>query len=129
MNNQFKPAAYNSLSPYFIINGAQKLIDLLKEIFRATELRRFDNPDGTIMHAELRIDDSVVMLADSSKTYPANHVLVHVYVPDARKTFQKAIALGCKVIEEPVNKEGDPDIRGMFEDFAGNVWAVGTQIH
>jgi uncharacterized glyoxalase superfamily protein PhnB len=59
MNKAFKPAGYNSVSPYFIVNGAQKFIDLMKKIFDAKELRRYDMPDGTIMHAEIQIDDSV----------------------------------------------------------------------
>lgn len=127
MNTSFKPSGYNSLSPYLIVDGAQKMIDLLKGIFQATELRRYDNPDGTIMHVELRIDDSVIMMADSSSVYPANEFLLHVYVPDVHKTFKMAIDLGCEAIEQPINKEGDPDTRGSFKDFSGNIWAVGTQ--
>jgi uncharacterized glyoxalase superfamily protein PhnB len=124
---EFKPKGYNSVSPYFIVDKAQRLIDLLEEIFGATQLRRFDLPNGSIMHAELKIDDSVIMLADSSPAYPANKFLIHVYVPDVFKTFAKALELGCKSIEEPVSKKDDPDIRGTFEDFAGNLWAIGTQ--
>ena len=127
MNKQYKPPGYNSLSPYLIVNGAQEMINLLKGIFEATELRRYNNPDGTIMHAEIRIDDSVVMIADSSSEYPPNELLLHVYVPDVHKTFYKAIELGCVPIEQPLNKQGDPDTRGSFKDFSGNIWAVGTQ--
>jgi uncharacterized glyoxalase superfamily protein PhnB len=66
----FKPSGYNSVSPYFIVNGAQKMIDLLKKIFNVQELRRYDLPDGTIMHVEVKLDDSVVMIADSNEQYP-----------------------------------------------------------
>ncbi len=128
MDKKFKPTGYNSVSPYFIVNGAQKLIDLLKQIFDVTELRRYDMPDGTIMHAELRIDDSVIMLGDSSDKYPPVPIVMHVYVPDAEKTFEKAITVGCEVIERPQQREGDPDRRGTFKDFAGNYWSVGTQL-
>lgn len=127
MNKRYKPENYNSLSPYLVVDGAQKMIDLLKEIFHAEELRRYDKPDQTIMHAELRIDDSVIMLADSSKAYPANQLLLHVYVSDVDQIFQKAIALGCEAVEKPLTREGDPDKRGSFKDFSGNVWAIGTQ--
>ena len=127
MSTSFKPSGYNSLSPYLIVDGAQKMIDLLKEIFDAKELRRYDDPNGTIMHVEVRIDDSVIMMSDATSTYPANKFLLHVYVPDVHATFNKAIELGCEVIERPVNKEGDPDTRGSFKDFSGNVWPVGTQ--
>lgn len=66
MDNHFKPTGYNSVWPYFVVNGAQKSIDLLKQIFDAKELKRYDMPDETIMHAEIRIDDSVIMIGDSS---------------------------------------------------------------
>ncbi len=127
MNNEFKPTGYNSVSPYFIVDGAQRMIELLKGIFGAEELRRYDNTNGSIMHVEIKIDDSVIMLSDSSEKYPANIFLMHVYVPDVHSTFKKAIALGCEAVEEPVSKEGDPDTRGSFKDFQGNTWAIGTQ--
>jgi len=125
----FKPAGYNSLSPYFIVDNCRKMVELLKGIFAVEELRKYEHADGTIMHMELKIDDSVIMLADSSVEYPANNLLIHVYVPDVKETFRKAISLGCQSLQEPVNKEGDPDVRGMFKDFQGNTWAVGTQVN
>jgi uncharacterized glyoxalase superfamily protein PhnB len=126
MEKPFKPAGYNSLSPYFIVDDCRKMLDLLKGIFGATELRKYENADGSIMHVELKIDDSVIMLSDSSEVYPANQFLIHVYVQDVFATFKKAISLGCHPI---VNKQGDPDVRGSFKDFQGNTWAVGTQLN
>lgn len=128
MNKDFKPAGYNSVSPYFIVNGAQKLIDLLTVIFDARELRRYDRPDGTIMHAEIQIDDSVIMLSDSSDMFPPVQLILHVYVPNVEETFQKAVNAGCKIVELPKSREGDPDRRATFNDFAGNMWSVGTQM-
>jgi hypothetical protein len=66
MRVSYKPANYNSVSPYLIVQGAQKMVDLLKELFGATVLRRYDHPDGTVLHMEMRLDDSVIMLADSN---------------------------------------------------------------
>lgn len=128
MNKAFKPAGYNSASPYFIVNGAQKLIDLLKTIFNAEELRRYNLPDGSIMHAEIRIDDSVIMLGDSSAKYPPVPIVMHVYVTDVDTTFQKAVNAGCEIIEKPTTRDNDPDKRATFKDFAGNMWSVGTQL-
>jgi len=127
MNREFKPNGYNSVSPYFIVNGAQKFIDLTKQIFDATELRRYDMPDGTIMHAEIQIDDSVIMLGDSSDKFPPAPLVMHVYVPNVDETFEKAIKAGCEIVEKPKEREGDPDRRATFKDFAGNMWSVGTQ--
>lgn len=129
MQKQFKPKGYNSVSPYFIINEAQKFIDLVKAIFDAKELRRYERPDGTIMHAELQIDDSVIMLGSASEEYPAIKFCMHVYVPDSKAIYEKALSLGCEGLESPASKEGDPDIRGTFRDYAGNMWSVGTQLN
>jgi PhnB protein len=127
MSKPFKPGGYNSVSPYFIVNGAQRFIDLMKRVFDAKELRRFDMPDGTIMHAELQIDDSVIMLGDASEKWPPVPIVMHVYVSNVDETFQKAIDAGCAIMEKPAVKEGDPDKRGSFKDFWGNIWSLGTQ--
>jgi PhnB protein len=127
MENLFKPNGYNSLSPYLVVDGANKLADLLKTIFDAKELRKYEKGDGKIAHMELLLDDSVLMLADSTSDYPATTTMLHLYVPDVQATFQIAIENNCEVVELPINKEGDPDTRGAFIDFAGNYWAVSTQ--
>ncbi len=123
----YKPKNYNSLTPYLIVDNAQKLVDLLKIIFDATELRRFDHKNGTIAHIELKLDDSILMISNSTENYPANKTMLHIYVPDVFKTFELAITNNCETIEKPTNKEGDPDTRGSFYDFSGNYWAVSTQ--
>jgi PhnB protein len=123
----FKPEGYNSLSPYLIAEDAASLVDLLKKIFSAVELRRFNHDNGKIAHVELKIDDSVLMLSDSTAHFPPTTSILHVYVADVFKTFQLAIEHGCEPTETPTNKEGDPDTRGSFVDFAGNYWSVSTQ--
>lgn len=128
MEQHFKPKGYNSVSSYFIIYEAQRFIDLMKKIFDAKELRRYENPDGSIMHAELKIDDSVIMLGSASEQFPPTKFWMHVYVRDASAIYEKALSLGCESIQPPENKEGDPDIRGTFKDFAGNMWSIGTQL-
>jgi len=124
---QYKPKNYNSLSPYLIIDNAQKLVDLLTSIFDAKTLRRFDHENGKIAHIELQLDDTVIMISDSTENYQANNTMLHIYVPNVFETFDKAIETGCEIIEKPINKQGDPDTRGAFYDFAGNYWAVSTQ--
>jgi PhnB protein len=123
----FKPQNYNSLSPYLIVDDAQRLIDLLKIVFNASELRRFNRENGKIAHAELKLDDSVIMISNSTELYLANKTMLHMYVPDVYKTFDLAIQNGCEIIDKPINKNGDPDTRGSFYDFAGNYWSVSTQ--
>jgi len=127
MSPPFKPSGYNAVSPYLVVGGAERMIDFLKAVFGASELRRYDNDDGTIMHAEIMIDDSVVMMGDASAEFPANKLLIHVYVADVDAVFAKALAAGATVDQQPQRKPGDPDRRGSFKDFAGNVWSVATQ--
>jgi PhnB protein len=127
MRSVFKPAKYNSVSPYLIVNGAQQLIDLMKTIFDAKELRRDDRPDGTIRHAEIQIDDSVIMLSDSSDQFPPISVVMHVYVTNVDEIYNTAIRAGCEIVDQPEQKDGENDRRGTFKDFAGNMWSIGTQ--
>lgn len=128
MSKSFKPANYNSVSPYFIVKGAKDFISFLEKLFDAEVTRKYDKEDGSIMHAEVRIDDTIVMVADSTEEYSPTSFWMHVYVEDSYKIYKKAMELGCEGIEEPVAKEGeDPDVRGTFKDKYGNFWAVGTQ--
>lgn len=125
----YKPENYNSLSPYLIVDNAQELVDLLKVIFKAEELRRFNHENGTIAHIELRLDDTIVMISNSTESYPSNKTMLHIYVPNVHETFQLAVDNGCEIIEKPINKDGDPDTRGSFYDCSGNYWAVSTQLN
>ena len=100
----------------------------MKVIFNATELRRPEEEFGRIRHLELKIDDTVIMLAQSLKNYPANKMIYHVYVADVFKTFKITIQNGCEIIENPIQKLGDEDLRG-FIDFEGNSWFVATAIN
>lgn len=123
----YKPKNYNSLSPYLIVDDAQGLVDLLIKIFDAIELRKMMREDGKIRHVELKIDDSIIMISDSTLDYAANQTMLHVYVPDVNKTFEKAVHLGCEIIDQPITKPGEEDKRGSFYDNAGNYWSVSTQ--
>jgi len=127
MSKEFKPTGYNSVSPYFVVAGAEQWITLMRTIFGATEMRRYTNDNGGIAHVELRIDDSIIMVSEATANYPANEFLMHVYVPDVHSTFKNAIEAGCQSVQEPVQKNDDLDMRGMFKDPAGHTWAVSTQ--
>ena len=74
MNHAYKPQGYSSVSVYVVAQGAQRVIDFLTAAFDARQTRRFDMPDGSIMHAEVQIDDTVVVIADGGGEAPALHV-------------------------------------------------------
>lgn len=125
-NHPYKPDGYASVSVYLVADGAQRVIDFLKSAFGAEPMRRHDRPDGTIMHAEVRIDDTVVMITDAGPSLPALPVWLHVYVPDVDAAYRRALAAGGTAVEEPKQK-GDPDRRGGVRDPAGNTWWIATQ--
>ena len=78
------------------------------------------------MHAEVRIDDTVVMMADAGGKYPAFPIWLHVYVPEVDATYQRALEAGGISVQEPQQREGDPDRRGGLKDPAGNTWWIST---
>ncbi len=126
MRDSFQPNGYSTVSPYLIVSGADATIDLLTRVFGATELRRFQGTDGRVMHAEVKLGDSVLMLADASEHWPAALAHVHVYVPDVDATFQRALDAGAAPVREPV-REGDPDRRGAVKDAGGTTWWIATR--
>ena len=123
-----KPQGYSTVSVYPVVDGAQRAIDFLKRVFDATKLRRYDMPDGSIMHAEVRIDDTVVMIGDAGPEWPAFASWLHVYVNDVDATYRRAIEAGGMSVQEPQRKDGDPDRRGGVKDPGGNTWWIATQV-
>lgn len=127
MRPPFKPEGFPSVSAYIMAKSAQGVIDFATTVFGATPLRRFDH-EGGIMHAEIRIDDSVIMLADASGNWPPVPAWLHLYVPDVDATYQKALSAGGKSVRAPQQRQGDPDRRGGVEDAQGNQWWISTQL-
>lgn len=123
----WKPTGYSTVSPYLVADGAQQVLDFLGATFDGQQLRRYDGPDGTIMHAEVRIGDTVVMIGDAGESWPAVPCHVHVYVDDVDAAFLQAVAAGGVAVQEPARREGDPDRRGGVKDPAGNTWWIATQ--
>ncbi|HET9441588.1 MAG TPA: VOC family protein [Longimicrobiales bacterium] len=127
MNTNWKPPGYTSVAPYLVVNGAQRLLDFLVEVFDAEPLRRYDGPDGKLVHAEARVDDTVVMFADAAGDYQPMPVNVHVYVSDVDAVFQKAVRAGGTVVQEP-KQQDDPDKRGGVTDPTGITWWIASQV-
>ena len=123
----YKPDGYTSVSPYLIVDGASATIDFLQRVFGADEIRRFADPAGRVMHAEVRIDDTVVMIADGVDGWPPVPSHVHVYVRDVDATYRRALEAGATSVQEPIKKE-DPDKRGGVKDAGGTTWWIGTKI-
>lgn len=124
-----KPEGYNSVSPYLVVDRADILLKQLKELFEdKAEIKRvFKKEDGKIFHAEILIDDSIIMMGDSNEKHKLTYSIIHIYVEDSKKIYKKAIELGFKEGEQPIRKENDPDVRGYFYDHSGNIWSVASQ--
>jgi uncharacterized glyoxalase superfamily protein PhnB len=127
MTSQHKPRGYTTVSPYLIVDGAGGTIEFLSRVFGAAELRRFGDESGKIFHAEVRIDDTVLMIADGAEGWPPVQGHVHVYVPDVDATYRLALDAGAESIQEPVQKE-DEDKRGGVKDPGGTTWWIATRV-
>ena len=126
MSAMYKPDGYSTVSPYLIVERADATITFLRQAFGAEELRRFAGESGRLMHAEVRIEDTVVMLADApgGQAIPAH---VHLYVQEVDAVYQRALDAGATSVQEPMEKGGDdPDRRGGVQDVGGTTWWIST---
>lgn len=129
------PAGYHSVTPYLVMRDAAQAIDFYKSALGATETFRFGAPDGKIGHAEIKVGDSVIMLADEMpdmgyrgpQTLGGTAVSLMVYVEDVDQQFQRAIDAGAKV-KQPVKDQFYGDRSGTVEDPFGHVWTIATHV-
>jgi uncharacterized glyoxalase superfamily protein PhnB len=113
------------VSPYLVVADAAKLIAFTRSVFDATELGRHVMPDGTIMHAEVRIGDSVVMMGQAPGRNAAP--MVHVYVPDVDATHARAVAAGGTSTRPPTTMFYGDRV-SMVNDPFGVTWAISTHV-
>jgi len=129
------PDGYHSVTPYLIVKGAANAIDFYKRAFGATEQFRMPTPDGRVGHAEIKIGDSTIMLADESpemgyrgpQTIGGAAVSLMVYVERVDETFKQALAMGAKELQ-PLKDQFYGDRSGTVEDPFGHVWTVATHV-
>lgn len=127
------PDGYHSVTPYLICKGAAQAIEFYKQAFGATELMRMPMPGGKLGHAEIRIGDSAVMLADEfpemdvrgPQSLGGTSVSLLIYVPDVDTAFPQAIAAGGKEIR-PLVDQFYGDRSGTLEDPFGHKWTIAT---
>jgi PhnB protein len=131
------PKDYNSVTPYLVIKGAAKAIDYYKKVFGAVETVRMGGPDGKIGHAELKIGNSHIMLADENPAMGEGHtspatvggspVSLYVYLPDVDSVVEKAAAEGAKIMK-PVQDQFYGDRSGFIQDPFGHLWGIATHV-
>jgi PhnB protein len=131
------PKDYNSVTPYLIVKGAAKAIDYYKKVFGATETVRMNGPEGKVGHAELKIGNSRIMLADENPSMGQGHtsaasmggspVSLYVYLPNVDEVVGRATTEGAKILK-PVEDQFYGDRTGFFQDPFGHLWGVATHI-
>jgi PhnB protein len=128
------PEGYHSINTYLVVRNADRAIEFYKKAFGAEERFRMYGPDGkAIMHAELKIGDSVFMLSEESKEMKAHSpesiggspVSMYVYVRDVDQIFNQAVSEGATVLK-PVNDQFYGDRSGYLKDPFGHLWSIAT---
>lgn len=129
------PAGYHTATPYLVVNDANSAIDFYKKAFGAQEIMRMQAPGGKIGHAELKIGDSMIMLADerpggsgkSPKSLGGSSASIFLYLKDVDSTFKQAVAAGAKAEMQPQNQFWG-DRFGQLVDPFGHLWGLATHI-
>jgi len=127
------PEGYHTVTPYLIVNNGARALDFYKKAFGATELLRYPGPGGKLMHAEIKIGDSPVMLADEfpergftgPRPGAGSSVSLLVYVKDVDSLFRQAISAGAKEVKS-VEDQFYGDRSGTLTDPFGHVWTIAT---
>ena len=122
---KYIPEGYHTATPYLVVPGVAKLIDFLKQAFGAEERGRFAQPDGRIMHAEVKIGDSIIMMGEPTGDIKPMPAMIHLYVPDADATYRSALAAGAKSVREPADQFYGDRSAGV-QDASGNQWWMAT---
>jgi PhnB protein len=129
------PEGFHTVTPYLYFKGAAKAIDFYKKAFGATERVRMPGPKGEIMHAEIKIGDSIVMLSEenpqmdalSPQSIGGTPSVLHIYLPNVDAVVQNAVEAGAKLVR-PVKDQFYGDRSGMLLDPFGHKWSVATHV-
>jgi uncharacterized glyoxalase superfamily protein PhnB len=119
------PQGFGTVTPFLNVKGAAQAIELYKKAFGAEEIRRTLGPNNMVIHAEIKIGNSIVMISDAMQ-YPATQSNLHIYVADCDAMWKRAVDAGCKV-ETPIQDMFWGDRYGVVEDGWGNHWAIASR--
>ena len=121
------PKGFHSITPYLFAEHAQKLVDFLKEAFGAKQTNRITLPGGRLMHTEVKIGDSYLMMGEPTGELGPMQCSIYLYVEDCDNVYKRAIKAGGIPVMEPTNM-GTGERYGGLKDPAGNIWWVATHI-
>ncbi len=121
------PDGHHTVTPYIVVAGVAKLIDFVKSAFGATEVMRHQRPDGSVMHAEIRIGDSVVMIGEAPESIKQFPAMLHLYLDDVDGTYKRALQAGATSLREPADQIYGDRTAGVQDAF-GNQWWLAKHI-
>jgi len=121
------PEGHQAVIPYLVVDGAEKVIEFLKQTFDAKEMVRMTGPDGTIGHTEVRIGDCVVMLSEARDPWKPMPAMIYVYTEDVDAAYRRALEAGATSVSEPKDQFYGDRSAGVT-DACGNQWWIGTHI-
>ena len=127
MATNYMPEGYRSVIPYLVVPGAADLLEFLKGSFGGREKERHARPDGSIMHAEVLIGDSMIMLGDSSPEFEPTRSSVHLYLEDVDAAYKRALQAGGESLREPADQFYGDRSAGIKDRF-GNEWWLATHV-
>jgi PhnB protein len=122
------PQGYHTVTPYLLVNGVAELVEFLERAFDAEVTLRLDRPDGTIMHVEVSIGDSIVMLGEPMGEFGPMPTSIYLYVEDCDAIYQRAVEAGATSVMEPTDMHHAGERYGGVKDPSGNLWWVATHI-
>lgn len=121
------PDGYHTITPYIVVEDAAGLIEFMKGAFGGKERMRMAGEDGSIMHAEVEIGDSVVMVGSASGELTPKTAMLHLYVSDVDASYERAIKAGVESKREPADQEYGDRSAGVSDGW-GNEWWLATHI-
>lgn len=126
-NAQHIPEGFHSVTPYLSVQGAERLIDFMKDVFGAEEVTRWARPDGSIGHAAVRLGDSMIELSEASGEWGPFPCSLHVYVEEPDAVYRRALEAGAVSLYEPADHEYG-ERSGGVRDHAGNNWYIARHL-
>lgn len=121
------PRGLHRVTPYMLVPDAARTIDFLKRVFDAGQIEVMKQPDGRVMHAEVKIGDSVIMMGEPMGEFKAMPCSLYIYVQDTDAAYQRALAAGATSLMAPADQFYGDRNAGV-KDSAGNIWWIGTHI-
>jgi PhnB protein len=121
------PKGYHSITPHLINENAARLIEFLKQVFDAEEINRLSGPNGRLLHAELKIGDSMIIIGEASGEWKAMPSSIAVYVENADVIYKRALGAGAVSLREPADQFYGDRTAGV-KDLAGNHWWIATHL-